>query len=214
VPGLNAVDELEHQDVAVEAWWFWGWSPAADAGVFVGFEVRGHRFDYWAGLVRRGRPYLLVEELDGSGRRAGLEIKPPEMWAGHECDDPFRQWSLGNEAHGVMLDDAEEALDRAYGTPAPCTFDIEWYAHGGPSPIAHGYEQRGEVDARVELLEGIVTVQGPSCRVHVWGAPYVPDDVALPNGIDVLGAHYRRSDGRRVRQVLGPAGFAAHTLSL
>lgn len=210
---LSAADELEHHDVAVEAWWFWGWSPAADTGVFVGFEVRGRRFDYWAGLVRRGHPYLLVEELDGSDRRAGLEIKPPEMWAGLECDDPFTQWSLGNEAHGVFLDDPEEALDRSYGIPAPCTFDVEWYAASEPVAIAHGYEQRGEIDARVELLAGVVEVHGPARRVHVWGAPYIPHDVALPNGLDVLGAHYRRSDGRRVRQVLGPAGFAAHTLA-
>jgi hypothetical protein len=213
VSELSAADELEHPGVAVEAWWFWGWSPVADAGVFVGFEVRGRRFDYWAGLVRRGHPYLLVEELDGADRRAGLEIKPAEMWAGHECDDPFRQWSMGNEAHGVLLEDPEEALDRAYGNPVPCTFDVEWYATADPTAIAGGYEQRGEVDARVELLEGVVTVHGPARRVHTWGEPYVPDDVAVPNGLDVLGAHYRRSDGRRVRQVLGSAGFAAHTLA-
>ena len=209
----GAADELEHADVAVEAWWFWGWTPSADAGVFVGFEVRGRRFDYWAGFVRVGHPYLLIEELDGRGRRGGLEIKPPEMWADHQCDAPMRQWSLGNEAHGVLLDDPEDALARPYGLPVPCTFDIEWYASADPTPIAHGYEQAGEVDARIELVEGIVEVHGPARRVHVWGAPYIPADLALPTGGGALGAHYRRSDGRAVRQVLGRDGFVAHTIA-
>ena len=31
----------------------------------------------------------LVLTKDGTGLRGGLEIKPPEMWAGHECDVPF-----------------------------------------------------------------------------------------------------------------------------
>lgn len=210
VPG--AVDELEHADVAVEAWWFWGWTPSADSGVFVGLEVRGRRFDYWAGLVRSGHPYLLIEELDGTGRRGGLEIKPPEMWADQQCDDPFHQWSLGNEAHGVLLDDPEDALDRPYGLPVPCTFDVEWYASGDPTPIAHGYEQAGEVDARIELIEGVIEVHGAARRVHVWGAPYIPADLALQSGVEALGAHYRRSDGRVVRQVLGRDGFVAHTI--
>ncbi|MEO5900558.1 MAG: hypothetical protein ABIR68_10585, partial [Ilumatobacteraceae bacterium] len=105
-------DEGRHADVAVEAWWFWGADAAGGAGVFVGIEMRGRRFDYWAGLVRDGEPYLYVEELDGSGWRGGLEIKPPEMWADHVCDVPMRQWSLGNEAHGVLLEDPTEAWRR------------------------------------------------------------------------------------------------------
>jgi hypothetical protein len=213
VRDLVAADELEHDDVAVESWWWWGWNPGADAGVFVGFEVRGRRFDYWAGLVRVDEPYLLVEELDGTGRRAGLEIKPPEMWAGHECDDPFRQWSLGNEAHGVFIEEPDDALVRAYGTPAPCTFDIEWYAAGQPTEVPHGYQQVGEVDARVELLEGVVIIQGPGRRVHTWAAPFVPSDLAVPSGVGALSCPYRRSDGRAVRQVLGRDGFAAHTIA-
>ena len=70
----------------------------------------------WAGLVRAGERYLYVEELDGIGWRGGLEIKPPEMWADHVCDAPMRQWSLGNESHGVLLDDPTEAWRRAHGT--------------------------------------------------------------------------------------------------
>lgn len=205
-------DEQRHADVAVEAWWWWAWSPDARAGLFVGFELRGARFDYWAGLVRADQPYLYVEELDGTGLRAGLEVKPPEMWAGHTCDLPFRQWSLGNEAHGVLLDDPLEVLRRPYGTPAPVTFDVEWYATGEPVPMEHGYSQVGEVDARIELTEGVLALEGPAHRVHVWGVPHRPTSLAMPEGPDVLAAPYRRHDGHHVLQVLTRSGFVARTV--
>jgi len=200
---LSDADELRHPDVAVEAWWWWGAGDGATtAGVFVGIELRGTRFDYWAGLVREGEPYLYIEELDGADLRSGLEIKPPQMWADHVCDLPFQQWSLGNEAHGVLLDDPREAWRRAYGTLVPVTFDIEWYAAGDPVAIAHGYEQLGEVDVQIELTSGVLAFAGPARRVHVWGAPYMPSSFAMPIASPGLRAPYRRSDGINVDQVL------------
>ncbi|CAB4887613.1 unannotated protein [freshwater metagenome] len=206
------LDETRHPDAATEAWWWWGACAAGDAGVFVGFELRGNRFDYWAGLVRAGEPYLYVEELDGVGLRSGLEIKPAEMWADHQCEVPFRQWSLGNEAHGVLLDDPDEAWRRAYGTPTPVTFDIEWYATGDAEPIAPeptapgaagcGYRQAGEVDCQIELATGMFEFVGPAERVHVWGGAYLPSSFAMPIAPSDHRAPYRRSDGRRVDQVL------------
>lgn len=207
-----AADEGRHDDVAVEAWWWWGSNVAATAGVFVGFELRGRRFDYWAGLVRRGEPYLYVEELDGSGLRQGLEIKPPQMWADHQCDVPFRQWSVGNEAHGVLLDDPTEAWRRAFGSLVPVTFDIEWGATEDATAIDHGYEQVGEVDAHIELTAGIVEVVGPAHRAHIWGAPYLPRSLAMPVDTAGLRGPYRRSDGVNVDQVLTPAGWLGRTV--
>ena len=159
-------DERRHDDAAVEAWWFWGWSVGADVGLFAGIELRGPRFDYWAGLVREGEPYLYIEELDGADLRAGLEIKPREMWADHQCDVPFVQWSVGNEAHGVLLDDPAEAWRRAHGDLVPATMDIEWGATAPPVALdlplgADGYTQDGEIDAEVELTEGKLRIVGP-----------------------------------------------------
>lgn len=206
-------DEDRHPDVAVEAWWWWAHSVDADVGLFVGLELRGRRFDYWAGLVRAGEPYLYIEELDGTGLREGLDIKPPEMWAGHQCDVPFRQWSLGNEAHGVLVDDPHDVLVRPYGMPAPVTFDVEWYATAAPTALAHGYEQTGEVDARIELLEGVLDIVGPAHRVHVWGVPHTPRARAMPAGGSLLAAPYRRGDGRHVLQVLTRDGWLARTVA-
>ncbi|MFM8267086.1 MAG: hypothetical protein ACKOA2_03615 [Ilumatobacteraceae bacterium] len=200
-------DESRHPDVDCEAWWWWGWDDTATTGLFVGLELRGRRFDYWAGLVRPGAPYLYVEELDGTGLRSDLEIKPPEMWAGHTCDVPFRQWSLGNEAHGVLLDDPDDALERPYGHRVPVTFDVEWYAASDPQPIDGGYAQMGEIDARIELTEGILALRGPARRVHVWGMAYLPADE--PVGSAGVRAPYRRHDGNSVEQTLTAAGWSA-----
>ena len=207
---LVPADELRHSDAAVEAWWWWGSGVLQGgrlAGLFVGLELRDRRFDYWAGLVREDEPYLYIEELDGVGLRKGLEIKPPEMWAGHECDAAFGQWSLGNEAHGVLLDDPTEAWRRAHGDPVPVTFDVEWYATSPPEitgqPIGGaGYRQAGEIDARVELLEGVLALTGPAERVHVWGVAHLPSSFAMPVDLRNLRAPYRRSDGILVDQVL------------
>ena len=146
--------------------------------------------------------------------REGLDIKPAQMWAGHDCDVPFRQWSLGNEAHGVLLDDATEAWRRAFGTPVPVTFDVEWGATDDPTAIPHGYEQSGDMDARIELTEGVLELVGPAHRVHVWGVPYLPQSLAMP--IDSVGLRgpYRRSDGIAVDQVLTSAGWLGRTLGV
>ncbi|MEY2580516.1 MAG: hypothetical protein QOE09_365 [Ilumatobacteraceae bacterium] len=207
-------DEARHRDVAVEAWWWWGWDASAAVGLFVGLELRGRRFDYWAGLVRRGEPYLYVEELGGEGLRQGLEIKPAQMWADHACDVPFRQWSIGNEAYGVLLDDPTEAWRRAYGSRVPVTFDVEWGATNDPTEIPNGYEQHGDVDARIELTEGVLELVGQGHRVHVWGAPYLPQSLAMP--VDTVGLRgpYRRSDEINVDQVLTAAGWLGRTLGV
>jgi hypothetical protein len=210
------VDEWRHADAPVEAWWWWGADAAGTTGLFVGLELHGTSFDYWAGLVRTGEPYLYVDELEGRGLRAGLEIKPAQMWADHVCDVPMRQWSLGNEAHGVLLDDPMEATARAFGEVVPVTFDVEWYGDQVPHvldglvPGANGYSQVGEVDAQIELTEGVLELRGPASRLHVWGAPHRPaaSEGARPEG---LVAPYRRRDGTAVLQVLTPTGWWSST---
>jgi hypothetical protein len=150
------------------------------------------------------QPYLYIEELDGTGLRDGMEIKPAQMWADQVCEIPFRQWSIGNEAHGVLLDDPAEAWHRPFGTVVPVTFDIEWYAASEPvaDPSGRGYQQVGEVDVQIELTAGLFTFTGPAERVHLWGVPHMPSSFAMPVDSAGLRAPYRRSDGINVDQVL------------
>lgn len=208
--GFTAADELEHADMGVEAWWWWAWSADASVGVFVGLELRGPRFDYWAGLVRDGAAYLYVAELDGTGRRAGLELKPAELWADHQCDDPFRQWTVANETYGVLLDPPAEAWALAYGERTPVAFDIEWVGTHEAVAEGRGYRQAGAADVVVELAGGPLRFDGPAQRVHRWGEPFVPRDLAVP--VAGLEAPYRRTDGRAVAQVLSRGGFLGRTV--
>lgn len=163
-------------------------------------------------VARDDHPYLYVEELDGRGLRAGAEVKPPEMWAGHTCDAPFRQWSLGNEARGVLLDDPTEAWRRAHGEVVPVAFMSSGTPPGTPLRSTTCRWARRDTGRRVkwtlavELLEGVL-VEGSASRVHVWGVPYVPRSLAMPIDHRGLRAPYRRRDGTLVDQVLTDAGW-------
>jgi hypothetical protein len=92
------------------------------------------------------------------------------------------------------------------------TFDVEWGSAGDPTEIPHGYEQSGDIDARIELTEGVLELVGPGHRVHVWGVPYLPHALAMPVDTAGLRGPYRRSDGVGVDQVLTPTGWLGRTL--
>ena len=53
-----AADEGRHPDVAVEAWWWWGWNCRRQRRPVRRLGAARPPFDYWAGLVRRGEPFL------------------------------------------------------------------------------------------------------------------------------------------------------------
>ncbi len=112
----------------------------------------------------------------------------------------------------MLLDDPAEAWRRAHGTPVPVTFDVEWGSDGAATPIARGYEQSGDIDARIELTDGVFELVGPGHRVHVWGVPYRPQALAMPVDATGLRASYRRSDGVNVDQVLTSEGWLGRTL--
>ena len=215
-PVWTAEDEAEHPGSIPEEWWWWGWTtdPGTLAGWFVGLSLRGRSFDYWAGVVGLlpDRSYLYLAELDGRGRRHGLELKPAELWADHECDRPFRQWSIGNEGYAVALDDPDAAWDRAYGERMPLAIDVEWLASGPPDPLpgtvaAVGYEQLGEFDALIEWPGGPTRWSGPCRRAHVWGATMPADPAPTTAHTVPWRAPLTRADGRRVEQTLSEAGW-------
>ena len=163
---------MRHPDAAVEEWLFTAWAADGAWGMLSGFRiVSPARAWYWAALARAGRPLLHAAEWDVPRRADPMLVKAPGLWAEHVCDDPFRQWTVGNETYAAALDDPEEGLGRAYGTPTPVAFDIEWYAVGPATAAASGYEQRGEAHAVVELGgEPSLRVEGPAWRSHRWGA--------------------------------------------
>jgi hypothetical protein len=109
----------------MEEWLFTCWTADATAGVISGYRiVSAGRGWYWAALARAGRPLLHVTEWDVPLRSDPLLVKAAGLWAEHICDDPFRQWTVGNETYAAALEDPDEALARAYGTPTAIACDL------------------------------------------------------------------------------------------
>ena len=127
---------------------------------------------YWAAMVEADRPLMHLTEWEVVVRAHDpFIVKAPEMWAEHQLDAPMEQWSIGNEAYFVALDDPDEAVGRAYGTPTPVAMDLEWYATGAASEIANGYEQPGVVHGEIELMHrpNLELVEVPGHRWRRWG---------------------------------------------
>jgi hypothetical protein len=216
-----------HDRAPAEEWVFTCWSHDATCGVISGHRIVGRRNWYWAALARAGQPLLHVTDFDVPVRSDPFIVKGEALWAEHHCDDPMRQWSIGNETYAASLDDPEEALDRAYGDPTPIAFDLEWYATGDPVGLpasqlpdgSFGYEQSGEVLGEIEVL-GIDPVRFravPARRWHRWLDPW---DAALvgttelpPLDLPVAAAHtavrapFRFPDGTVTDWVLTSDGW-------
>lgn len=106
---------------------------------------------YWAAVVERQRPLVVVSEFEVPVRADRFVAKAEGLWAEQICDVPLEQWSVSNEAFAVALDDPAAALGRAYGDPTPLAIDLEWYATAAPRPIECGFEQAGVVHGVVEI---------------------------------------------------------------
>ncbi|MDQ1437198.1 MAG: hypothetical protein QOK43_827 [Acidimicrobiaceae bacterium] len=110
------------------------WSD--DVAGFAGLWIDGRRAEYWAGLVGRGRPYVLVKELDVvPPRRAdSWEIRAEGLWADHNCETAGEHWSFGLEAFGLAFDSADDALHADWGDRMALGLDVEWEA----PDVVHG----------------------------------------------------------------------------
>ena len=144
-----------------------------------------------------------------------LGHRPGDVLQGPDTDrdavaDVARQLNAGRSFKAELLNYTKQ------GEPYWVLFQITPIrnANGDVEPMANGYQQSGEVDARVELTEGVLAFEGPARRVHVWGTPHLPRPIAMPTGPSVLEAPYRRSDRRHVLQVLTRTGWLARTVDL
>lgn len=205
-------DERRHPEAPIEEWVFTCWSADASVGVVSGYRiVSASRGWYWAALARVGRPLLHVAEWEVPLRSDPLLVKAPGLWAEHICDDPLRQWTVGNETYASALDDPAEALGRAYGTPTAIAFDLEWYATATPEPMANGYAQAGEVHGVVEFAaEPALHLDAvPAWRSHRWGLGLAP--VRIPRAVAHVGlrAPFAFPDGTMADWSLTASGWRA-----
>lgn len=207
-------DERPHAGL-IDEWVFATWTEDGSFGVLSGHRLFGPVSWYWAAVVEAGRPLLHLTEWEIVVRAFDpFIVKGPEMWAEHQLDAPMEQWSLGNEAYFVALDDPDDALGRAYGAPTPLACDLEWYATRTPSEIDNGYEQIGVVHGTIERLHlpNIELVEVPAHRWRRWGAALgalelPPATIDKADVVSELRAPFRFPDGSQVDWFLHTGGW-------
>jgi hypothetical protein len=207
----SAIDprhERPHPGVAADEWVFACWLPDGSLGAVSGLRLLGRSAWYWAALARRGHPLLHVTEWDAPVRADPMIVKAHGLWAEHVCDAPMEQWTVANETYAIALDDPADALGRAYGTPSPVSFDLEWYATGYAVLRPDGYAQEGVVHGTIELAGGpLHLTEAAGRRWRRWG-----DELAvlgLPDAYAHTGlrAPFAFPDGGLADWVLTPDGW-------
>jgi hypothetical protein len=201
-------DERRHPEAPVEEWIFTCWLSDGTLGALTGYRVLGRRSWYWAALARQGEPLLHVAEWDAAVRADPLLVKAHELWAEHTCDAPMEQWTVANETYATALEDPADALGRAYGTPTPIAFDLEWYATAEPVVRPDGYEQSGVVHGTIELAAGpLHLAEAAGRRWHRWGDALVMLELPDAYAHTGLRAPFAFPDGSRTDWVLTPDGW-------
>lgn len=206
-------DESPHAAGWTDEWVFAAWTPDAALGVVSGHRITGGRAWYWSALVAEGQPLLHLTEWDVVVRADPFVVKAPEMWAEHHCVAPLEQWSVGNEAYFVALDSADDGLGRAYGTPTPTSFDLEWYATAPPTAIEHGFQQDGTVHGRIDVLgqPPIELAEIPATRWRRWSTDAEMAPIDLPGAVAHTGLRvgFAFPDGSRADWVLTRDGWCS-----
>ncbi|MDQ3470209.1 MAG: hypothetical protein M3487_10670 [Actinomycetota bacterium] len=206
--GFADGDDVRHDGAAVEEWVFTCWAADGSLGAVSAHRVIDRTAWYWAALVRPGEPLLHVTEWDITVRADPSVLKAHGLWAEHICDAPMQQWTITNECFAIALDDPDDALGQAYGTPTAVAFDLEWYATASPTPHDGGYAQEGVVHGLVELPgERLTVAEIPARRWHRWGDSLGP--LALPAAYAHTGlrAPVALPDGSVLDWVLSPDGW-------
>ena len=195
------------------------WSADATLGAISAHRLLGRTAWYWSALVRAGEPLLHVTEWDVALRPdAPGVLKAHGLWAEHVCVAPMEQWTISNECYATAIDDADDALGRAYGQPTAIALDLEWYAtappEAQPAELGPGYAQDGVVHGVVEVPGAALPLtEAPARRWHRWGmslgALVLPDAYAHTG----LRAPFAFPDGTVADWVLSPDGFRGRTVT-
>jgi hypothetical protein len=117
-----------------EAWGFeWGEADGTGGLVRLALHREARIAWFWAYLLRPGTGPVVVRDHDVTPPRgSALEIRAEALWSELVCETPGEHWSIGLEAFGVALDDADDARHGEIGTRIALGFDFEWETTGAP----------------------------------------------------------------------------------
>jgi len=215
---VDAADERPHRG-CVDEWAFALINADGTTGVVTGHRLdpRHRRVGYWWCLVRSGEPLLHVVDWEIPARTEPGLAKGEQLWAEMLCEDPLEQWTIGNETTAVALDDPDDALGVAHGSPTPVACDIEWYAAGStPTRIDDGFVQHGVAHGVIEVAgrPPMIVEEWRCVRWRRWWLPGAAGWGSTPPPLPVVAAHTGRrapvvgEDGSSVDFVLVPDGWA------
>lgn len=128
---------------------------------------------YHAYLVGPDRQTVAVVDYEAPLPKApGLELRTHGLWGDHIVETPLEHFTLGNEAHGLGVDDpAEMYAATPRGDQVPVAFDLEWETAGQPYHYQYTtrYEIPCTVHGTIDVGRERIDLDGFGQRDHSWG---------------------------------------------
>jgi hypothetical protein len=141
--------------------------------VRLGLYPNWNRAWYWACLVGKDRPTVLLADNHAPLPGPDLTVKGEGYRATHEVTLPMRSFRLTlNAEAAVVLDDPAQAYTGTGGAGAtPLEFDLEWKTVGGAYPYSFipRYEIPCEVTGVIRVGGEEIPFSGHGERDHSWG---------------------------------------------
>jgi len=158
-----------------ESWYFDFFAPDGSVGGWIRIGLYPNLGVTWyhAYLVGPDRQTIAVADYEAPLPRApGLELRAHGLWADHIVETPLEHLTVGNEAHGLGVDDpADLYATEPRGDQVPLAFDLEWETAGRPYHYIHTtrYEIPCAVHGTVDVGRERIELDGFGQRDHSWG---------------------------------------------
>ncbi|MCU0311071.1 MAG: hypothetical protein MUE36_09015 [Acidimicrobiales bacterium] len=176
--GLTAGDERPHDpEGGAESWRFVADAAGSEPGLEVEVGLRPGDAWFAATVHRAGVVVAVVDPSVPRPRTPFLELRSPGLWADHVLEEAGRRWSLGLEAFGVAVPDADVDLfdPDLRGERLAVGWDLEWESEGPPvweragAPTGVGYALACSVRGEVLLGDLRLELDTVGRRSHHWG---------------------------------------------
>jgi hypothetical protein len=164
VPEVSPADEARHEpgpeQLWGESWYFDFFAPDGSVGGWVRIGLYPNLGVTWyhAYLVGPDRPTVAVMDYDAPlPKGPGLELRTHGLWADHIVETPLEHFTVGNEAHGLAVDEPAALYALVpVGEQMPLAFDLEW-------------ETTGTVHGTIDVGREHFELEGFGQRDHSWG---------------------------------------------
>jgi hypothetical protein len=107
---------------------------------------------FLASILRPGQETVTVLDHDLPLATGAFEFRAPGVWVELCCEEPLEHWTVGLEAFGLALPEAEVVTPDSYGDRVPVGLDLDLETAGAPTGDAGSFS----IDIRVsgEVLIG------------------------------------------------------------